>query len=116
MPITTAELLARQLDDARDWTRKLIADLSGDDWFFQPAAGLAHPLWLCGHLAGAQNTLIHSRCLGKSVLDEAFIAHTPDWWPRPLKRRALVSTDRIRPGHDGHDSRPYGGRGAGHER
>ena len=77
MPIVIAELLARQLDEAREWTRKLIADLSGDDWFFQPAAGLAHPLWICGHLAGAQNTLIHTRCLGKSVLDEAFTAHFP---------------------------------------
>ena len=28
MPIAIAELLARQLDDAREWTRKLIADLS----------------------------------------------------------------------------------------
>ncbi len=74
--MTQQELLARQLDEARDWTLKLIADLDGDDWFFQPAPGMAHPLWLCGHLASAQSSLIHVRCLKRqSVLDEAFQKH-----------------------------------------
>ncbi len=75
--MTQAELLAEQLVDTRDWTLKLIADLSGDDWRFQPAAGLAHPLWICGHLASAQDTLIHTRCLGGGVLDRTFKSHFP---------------------------------------
>ena len=75
--MTQAELLAEQLVDTRDWTLKLLADLSGDDWHFQPAAGLAHPLWLCGHLASAQDTLIHTRCLGGGVLDSTFKSHFP---------------------------------------
>ena len=75
--MTQAELLAEQLVDTRGWTLKLIADLSGDDWHFQPAAGLAHPLWLCGHLASAQDTLIHTRCLGGGVLDRTFKSHFP---------------------------------------
>ena len=75
--MTQAELLAEQLVDTRDWTLKLIADLSRDDRHFQPAAGLAHALWLCGHLASAQDSLIHTRCLGGGVLDSKFKSHFP---------------------------------------
>ncbi len=69
------ELLAEQLDWTRDWTRKLLADLQGDDWGFQPAPGLAHATFLCGHLAVSQDVLIHVRCLGQSILDESFKNH-----------------------------------------
>lgn len=73
-----AEFLASQLDVSRDWTLKLIADLRGDDWTFQPAPGLAHALWICGHLASSENTLIHVRCLNsKGIVDPAFAAHFP---------------------------------------
>ena len=49
----------------------------GVDWAFQPADGLGHALWHCGHLASAQNTLVHSRCLGRSILDDSFNGHFP---------------------------------------
>ncbi len=75
--MTQGALLAEQLIGTREWTLKLIEDLEGDDWAFQPANGIAHPLWLCGHLATAQNTLIHTRCLGTPVLDESYAAHFP---------------------------------------
>lgn len=75
--MTQAALLAEQLDDTRSWTLALLADLEGDDWGFQPAPGLAHALWLCGHLASSQNTLIHIRCLGRPALDETFKGHFP---------------------------------------
>ena len=73
-----SEFLAEQLDGSRDWTLRLIADLKGDDWTFQPSPGLAHPLWLCGHLASSENLLIQVRCLGeKGPLDPAFAEHFP---------------------------------------
>ena len=76
--MTHADLLARQMDDTRAWTLKLIDDLQCDDWTFQPRPGMAHALWLCGHLAFAQNGLIHVRCLETNgILDEAFITHFP---------------------------------------
>jgi hypothetical protein len=57
---------------------RLVADLDGDDWGFQPAQGLAHPLWICGHLACAQTLLIHVRSMGRpSLVDEAFSKHFP---------------------------------------
>ncbi|MGD2108396.1 MAG: DinB family protein [Phycisphaerae bacterium] len=71
------ELLVQQLVDTREWTLKLTADLDGDDWHFQPAPGVAHALWLGGHLATAQDTLIHQRCLARCVLDTDFREHFP---------------------------------------
>ena len=75
--MTQAQLLAEQLDGTRAWTLKLIEDLSGDDWTFQPAEGLPHALWLCGHMAVAQDLLVHVRCLGGGMLDGAFVDHFP---------------------------------------
>jgi hypothetical protein len=76
--MTVAELLAEQMDGTRDWTLKLLADLKGGDWTFQPATGLAHPLWLCGHLASSQDLLIFVRCLGRpSGLPAGFKEHFP---------------------------------------
>ena len=75
--MTQAQLLAEQLKGTREWTLKLVEDLSGDDWTYQPAEGLPHALWLCGHLASAQNTLVHVRCFGGGVLDAAFAGHFP---------------------------------------
>lgn len=75
--MSIAEILAAQIDETREWTHRLIADLEGDDWTFQPAPGLAHPLWLCGHLAVSQDTLVHQRCLQSSVLTHDFIQHFP---------------------------------------
>ena len=72
------DFLAQQLDGSREWTLRLIADLKGGDWIFQPAPGLAHPLWLCGHLASSENLLIYVRCLGtKGLLDASFAEHFP---------------------------------------
>jgi len=71
------EVLAEQLDDTRQWTLKLIADLKGDEWTYQPGPGLGHALWLCGHLACAQHLLVHVRCLGGGVLDKSFTQHFP---------------------------------------
>jgi len=56
----------------------LVADMAGADWALQPAPGLAHPLWICGHLACAQDLLVHVRVLCTSgVLDESFTRHFP---------------------------------------
>lgn len=71
-------ILAEQLEGTRDWTRKLIKDLKEADWTYQPAPGLAHALWTCGHLAASQDVLVHVRVLGRpSILDPAFAAHFP---------------------------------------
>ena len=74
--MNNAELLARQIDDTRDWTLKLLNDFEGDDWSFQPLPGVGHALWLCGHLACAQDLLVHRRCLNKpGLVDDSFSRH-----------------------------------------
>ncbi|RJP32060.1 MAG: DinB family protein [Phycisphaerales bacterium] len=75
--MTTGRILAAQLEGTRDWTLKLIADLAGDAWSFQPGPGLAHPTWLCGHLAVSQHVLIFDRCMGRPMLPPEFVQHFP---------------------------------------
>ena len=53
---------------------------------FEPQPGLAHPLWLAGHLAAAQHLLVHVRVLGRPFLDDAFSAHFPIGGPVPSTR------------------------------
>ncbi|MBN2446718.1 MAG: DinB family protein [Phycisphaerae bacterium] len=67
--------LAKHLDGTRDWTLMLLADLTAEDWSFQPSEGLPHALWLCGHIAIAQHLLVHARCLGQPLLEDSFVAH-----------------------------------------
>ncbi len=75
--MTTGEVLADQIEKTREWTLKLIADLEGDDWTHQPRPGFQHALWLCGHLACAQELLLFQRCLNRPILDAGFLAHFP---------------------------------------
>ncbi len=75
--MTTGEVLVDQIEKTREWTLKLIADLEGDDWTYQPQPGMQHALWLCGHLACAQELLLFQRCLNRPILDPGFLAHFP---------------------------------------
>jgi len=68
-------MLADQIRRTREWTLKLLSDLEGAEWTFQPAPGLQHPLWIAGHLTCAQELLVFQRCLNRAVLEEAFLAH-----------------------------------------
>ncbi len=75
--MTTGKVLADKIEKTREWTLKLIADLEGDDWTYQPQPGFQHALWLCGHMACAQELLLFQRCLDRPVLDAGFLAHFP---------------------------------------
>ncbi|MFQ5413478.1 MAG: DinB family protein [Phycisphaerae bacterium] len=76
--MAVAETLVRELTLARDRTWRLIADFAGDEWTFQPGPGMAHVLWVCGHLAVMQHDLVHLRCFGVGVLEDAYVAHFRD--------------------------------------
>jgi hypothetical protein len=74
--MTQGELLAEQLQGSREWTLKLLADIKGEEWTYQPGRGLAHPLWICGHLAASQDLLVFVRCLKRpATLDTGFTSH-----------------------------------------
>ncbi len=83
MTMSPGEMLAEQMDETRAWTLRLLADLAPADWAYAPAPGLAHPLWLCGHLAVSQHVLVHVRCLGRGILDPQFVARFPVGGPVP---------------------------------
>ena len=88
-----AALLADQVEVSRDWTLRLLADVAGDDWLYQPFEGGHHILWLAGHLAVAEQLLVITRCLGGDPPDAEFAAHfgiggpvksaTEHDWPTP---------------------------------
>jgi hypothetical protein len=75
--MTLGKILADEIAGTRDWTLRLLADFEGDDWTYQPALGMGHALWLCGHLACAQNLLVMVRSLDRNELEDAFCAHFP---------------------------------------
>ncbi len=75
--MSIAAMLADQVDGSRQWTLKLIADVEGDEWTYQPGDGLHHILWLCGHLALTEHALVLTRCLGGDPPDPTFAGHFP---------------------------------------
>lgn len=95
--MTMPEFLARQLNDTREWTLKLLADIAGDDWGFQPGAGLAHPLWICGHVASSQSLLVIERCLGKPpIVPAEFSRNFPIGGPvKGLKEHGYPPADIV---------------------
>jgi hypothetical protein len=98
--MTTGEVLAQQMRGTREWTLLLTEGLEGDDWLFQPRPGLQHALWLCGHVAVAQEHLVFQRCLNRQVLDPGFAEHFPIGgpiksaqehdWPAPAEVRVAM--------------------------
>lgn len=94
--MSQADFLAEQFQGTHEWTLRLIADLKGDDWHFSPKPGLAHPLWLCGHLTVSPHLLIHVRCLNNGILDDTFVAHFPIGGPVPsAKDHAYPSAETV---------------------
>lgn len=94
--MTQGDALADQIERTREWTWKLLEDLEGEDWSYQPRPGLAHPLWLCGHLTCAQHLLVHVRCLGQSALEEEFTAHFPIRGPvKSVREHDYPSAERV---------------------
>jgi hypothetical protein len=94
--MSLGHVLADQLDGARDWTLRLVADVNGEEWGFQPAPGLAHPLWICGHLAVSQHVLVHVRCLGRGILDESFLANYAIGGPiAPVTGQGYPNADHV---------------------
>ncbi len=73
--MTTGQVLADQIRRTREWTILLLVDLAGDDWTWQPFPGAQHALWICGHVASAQQQLVFGRCLGQEDLDSEFMDH-----------------------------------------
>ncbi|MFN8707615.1 MAG: DinB family protein [Planctomyces sp.] len=63
------DLAVRQIQFSRDYTKSLIADVQGDEWFRQPHDGVSHIAWQIGHLAMAQYGLCLFRIRGRQPID-----------------------------------------------
>ncbi len=66
------EMLIDQIESIREITLATFAELSAKEHFFQPAAGMNHPLWLLGHIATSEDHLILEFCTGRALLPERY--------------------------------------------
>ncbi len=69
-----------EIQQARQYSKKLIADVAPSDWFWMPAGGVTHLAWQVGHLAIAQYRLTMMRLRGERPEDESIIA-AQEWAP-----------------------------------
>jgi hypothetical protein len=83
-----------QICFARDYTKRLLADISDDDWFAQ-SAGVSHIAWQVGHLAVAQYGLCLYRVRGRQPGDSELI---PSSFRKQFGRGTNPSADlRLQP-------------------
>jgi len=66
------EMLAAQVERVRGFTLTIAKEFSDGDMMYQPKEGLNHPLWILGHIALSQDSLIRAMCCGKEK-------KRPDW-------------------------------------
>ena len=66
------EMLIDQIESIREMTLSTFAYLGPHEHFFQPAAGVNHPLWLLGHIATSEDHLILEFCNGQGLLSERY--------------------------------------------
>ena len=92
----------RQIDFARQYSSKLIADVDDRDWFCIPNGNVSHVAWQVGHLTMAEYMLTLFRLRGKqdgdaNLISKSFIrtflkgtTPTPDAsaYPSPAEIRA----------------------------
>lgn len=75
--MTQSQLLADLVRRTREWTVMLLDGFDGPGWLFQPNPGSQHALWLCGHMACAQELLLFQRCCNEPRMSAEFMAHFP---------------------------------------
>ena len=84
------DVARRQIDFARKYTKRLIADVGPDDWFQMPGGSQTHLAWQIGHLAMAEYGLVLLRVRGKEPEDREFITND---FIRKFKRDSVPSAD-----------------------
>ncbi len=63
------ELACKQIEFARGYTKSLLQDVEGDDWFRCPTEATTHLAWQIGHLAMAEYGLCLFRIRGRQPED-----------------------------------------------
>jgi uncharacterized damage-inducible protein DinB len=62
-----------RLERSHRYTKQFIADLTPDEWFWQPSEAATHVAWQVAHVAVAQYMLCLMRIRGKSEADDALL-------------------------------------------
>lgn len=68
------QLAIDQIVAAREYTLRLLADLSPKEWIVVPPGGVTHVAWQVGHLAMAEYRLALDRLRGELPTDAALIS------------------------------------------
>ena len=84
------DVARRQIEFARSYTKRLLADIEPDDWFRMPGGATTHIAWQVGHLAMAEYGLVLLRVRGKEPEDKAFITND---FIRKFKRDSVPADD-----------------------
>ena len=66
------EMLIDQIESIREIALATFADFGPQEQFFQPSAGMNHPLWLLGHIATSEDHLILEFCTAAALLPERY--------------------------------------------
>jgi hypothetical protein len=67
------EAAIERLRRARTFTRRFLADLAPDEWFWSPPAYTTHIAWQTGHIAVAQYNLCLRRLRGRTAEDDTLM-------------------------------------------
>lgn len=84
------DVARRQIEFARGYTKRLLADIEPDEWFQMPGGATTHIAWQVGHLAMAEYGLVLLRMRGKEPEDREFITND---FIRKFKRDSVPSND-----------------------
>lgn len=78
--MTRLQQALAQIDFARRYTLRLLAEVPDEEWHVQPREGITHVAWQAGHLAMAEHALALVRLRGDRADDETLI-------PEEFRRR-----------------------------
>lgn len=73
MPTTRLASALDRIRDSRSMTERMIDDVQGDEWLWQPGEGMNHIAWHLGHLAFAEYFLCLKRQRDRTIEDESLI-------------------------------------------
>ena len=68
------EMAIRQIEFARQYTERLLVDLTDEEWLWQPSGAVSHIAWQVGHLAMAQYGLRLLRIRGRREVELALMS------------------------------------------
>jgi hypothetical protein len=83
-------LAIQQIQFARDYTRRLLAETDEGDWYRQPAGCPTHLAWQVGHLAMAEYGLCLFRQRGRQDIDREIM---PSEFRKAFSRGSLPKFD-----------------------